>query len=295
MRKLAVLLVVGLLCGGLVGLGCGEGGGDEDSRAATDAAGDAKDLPGAEVAADAGPEAADVAVPDQADPDADAVPPEVSLDLVPYQAIGGVTPLPAQWSDAGGIAAVELLLDGQVLALLDETNKVIDGTAMPAGLHTLAVRATDAEGNVKETEPVPVVFSGPGQFLAYSDAPAPSPIPGWVLVEKAVPATAASVADSKIHVTMPVGMKKVMGFMHWESDAAWNLRLDVGTGECPDMGEVLVAEPLDAAAGPIAVAYEAADKSDLKKGMWFQHVAYLDGLEHKGESIGLSFLFLVLP
>lgn len=227
-------------------------------------------------------------------PDVPALPPAptAALDLAPYTAISGTFTFPATWT--GEVTAATLLVDGAEAGALDLTDPTLDTTDLAPGLHQVAVRVADAAGQLAESAAVPALFAGNGAFLPITDVWAESEeLPGWDTFEVSVPAS-GSVYDQKGHVSMPSGRHKAMAWLYWTCETSWNLGFDIGTGGCPDSGQLLAAGDLDATEGPIELSYEA-ESGTLRTGTWFAHVRFLGAAAHVDETLCLNVVFLALP
>ncbi len=219
--------------------------------------------------------------------------PEVTSELVAYAALQGIDTLPMTWTDNIGVAKVEVYVDGELACEADVETGEMDATAVEPGKHSLHVKVLDGAGNAVETEPVEVMMAGPGQFLPFADGFMMPIIPGWGSSQTTVFDFADSVEDAKGHVALPAGMTKVVAYLMWDEEAEWELGYDVGLGACPDHGTKLASQDLKAAQGWIELPYE--DGLELASTTWFAHIRFLDGLEHKGDSVIYHALFLALP
>ena len=82
-------------------------------------------------------------------------------------AVSGTVDVTVEASDATGVQAVDLVVDG-VVAGRDTTPPYAfawDASAAAAGTHTLVAKASDPAGNVGSSEPVPVGVQGPARVV----------------------------------------------------------------------------------------------------------------------------------
>ena len=93
-----------------------------------------------------------VTVASPSSPPTDATPPTIAVvQPVAGATVGGVATVSGTASDAGGVASVELSVDGAVFAAVSQTTDwtfQLNTTLYSDGSHTLTARVTDASGNV---------------------------------------------------------------------------------------------------------------------------------------------------
>jgi hypothetical protein len=300
MKKLCIIAVLAFALP-LTWLGCNENGGSDDqtedttTQAEDDASGTVdEDLA---VEEDLAVVDDDVTVPeeDTGTTGPDETPPEVTMDIEPYAIMAGNMELAVDWTDDSGIEKVEVYLDGQLAGEVNPENKMVDTTMFKAGLADLAFRVFDKAGKFTNTEPVPVICQGPGQFVEFFDGWDSGSIDGWTGFVKEVPPSVDSIYDEKAHVMVDQGIGTVHAFLRWESKSSWNLGLDIGTGNCPDSGQKLAESDLDAPAGVIHVQYSTPTGDPVPTGKWFAHIRFIDGGDHDGATQQFNTLFLVTP
>lgn len=226
----------------------------------------------------------------------DLEPPVSTFAVEPYTAFQGIADIEASWwSDDVGVTNVEVYVDEQLAGEIDLVTNQMDTTAQAPGKHQLFLKIYDGAGNMTQTDEVTVMLAGPGQFLPFEDGFEYDIVPGWKSHQQPVFDFSEEVEDTKGHVTVPAARKKAVCWAMWDEDVAWDMGLDIGTGVCPHKGVKLASDDLKAKQGWMEVVYEDEAGADLSAEVWFAHLRYTDGLEHKGGKITYHVLFWVGP
>jgi hypothetical protein len=251
-----MVLVVFIFC---AASGCGDDGEDSDSDAGTGDAGDT----------------------DQGDLEN----PLVSMNnVVAYQGVSGVFGVEVTATDDVGIERVDLLVDGEVAATSNADPFTIswDTTALAAGaIAEIAARAVDLSGKTAETDPVTVVVVNGGYAIEFVEA-----FSGEISIPD--PYVAAEF-DKKLHWTPSTAASRILSIVLFtvpDGQPEWQLALEIGTGECPDIGETLDAEAVDPVVNGPFVWDSEPTGGYPGGGLMFYHLRPGYPADHPGESVG---------
>ena len=88
-------------------------------------------------------------------------------------------------------------------------------------------------------------------------------------------------SSAKGNYVVAENMSKIEVTFSW--DSGWDLSLKIGTGGCPNSGEVLAAGR--SSAGEFIIVFES---DSLPEGDWFAHMEVVDPYNHRGESMSYS-------
>jgi hypothetical protein len=215
----------------------------------------------------------------------DAENPAITMDnVVLYQGVSGAFGVEVTATDDVEVATVELLVDGEVAATssADPFTVSWDTTALADGsIVAIAARATDTAGKTAETEPVDVVVVNDGYVIEFTDG-----FSGEVSIPD--PYTGTEV-DKKHHWNAPAGtasrILSIVLFTVPEGQPEWDLALEVGTGFCPDSGQMLDGMAITPGAEP--VVFDSAPTGGFPGGgQMFYHLRPGLPANHPGESVG---------
>ena len=177
-------------------------------------------------------------------------------------------------TDDVGVTKVELLADGKVVATVDKAPFSLswDTTGATDGLVKIKAVAYDASGKSTSTKEVQALVMNNGQDALMIDG---------YSGKMSIPQTGTGDFHKKHHWIMPAGVKKLVTWATWD-DAAWKIRVDLGTGGCPHSGKTYTSKSSDT--GGAVVVWEVKSGT-LPTGQWFIHLAGLNESEMRGKSM----------
>lgn len=212
----------------------------------------------------------------------DTTAPTVIFDeLSAYEVLSGSRTLNPQVSDDGGVALVELRVDGVVSASVDQEpfQLIWDTTKTTDGLHNVSLKATDATGNTTELFPVRVAVINDGLVPVLEN----NGVGEWDIPSDY---DGTQEVDIKHHWTNDEAYAKAIGVITWEvpdGQGEWDVELAMGEGTCPHSGVVyddgfystsgaVEGEVIPTAGWPAATQF-------------FIHGKPMNPMEHKGDTI----------
>lgn len=241
-------------------------------------------------------ENAPVVVPDAGDPD--AKPTVALLEPKADAVVRGAVSVKVEAGDDKGLEKLELFLDdaqtpvaGSMVAG-DPSPYVLvwDTGDRPAGFVSLVVRATDSAGQTTDSAPVRVYVFDRGEEVKYRDGHT-----GTLAIPADYDPATGGELDVKHHWINPTGVTRISAVAMWKNPAGqapWKVELAVGSGECPDSGQVLQAMEVSSL-DTVATMTVSVDVDKQKSGLHFVHLAPVDAAEHKGQALPYSvYVFL---
>ncbi|MCK9462718.1 MAG: Ig-like domain-containing protein [Proteobacteria bacterium] len=212
--------------------------------------------------------------------------PAVTMDnVLSYQGVSGTFGVEVTATDDVGIATVELLVDGEVAASSTadpftvswDTTALADGSILP-----ISVRAVDTADKIAETEPVTVVVVNNGYVVEFTDE-----FGGTISIPADYDGTQE--VDVKHHWNAPSAASRILGivlFTIGDGQAEWGAGLDIGTGYCPDSGELLdsMVQILDGS--PVVFDSQPEGGYPGDDQMMFFHIRPANPTDHLGDSMG---------
>lgn len=225
---------------------------------------------------------------------ADVAAPTVSTTLGRFEVIQGEHSLPVTASDDVAIARTELFVDGEKVAEATSAPFAIDwdSAAVEDGVRWLRVVAYDAAGNTAETADVPVLVVNAGKVPGYEETK--SVVEDHIQGTFEVPADwdgNEETIDLKYHFTPPAGMKRAIAVLSWESQDDFDVAFSIGTGWCPDSGEM--KKEIVKKGGEALLQYSST--TALDKTQWFIHLSAKNAAQMKGKSFPFKAHVAVMP
>lgn len=172
--------------------------------------------------------------------------PQLALPYV----FAGTVQLTADALDENALAEVRLLVNGEPEASATAAPYLLpwDTTVLEDGPVSMTVEAEDVAGNVTALT-VPVMVVNDGTVVEFDEG---------ATARFFVPENYASVEiDKKVHWTMPAGITRILGALQWDRPE-WTLEVAVGTGWCPDSGDV-IGDRAEHTGGQVTVDLTPAD------------------------------------
>lgn len=212
----------------------------------------------------------------------DEAAPTVQLPVPEFTEVKATMVFDVMASDDVGLAKLELFVGDATTPVASMTAEPFnsiswDTTATPDGLQTLRVRATDTSAKTTDSAPVQVVVLNHGVRAADLGAASDSMV---------IPANLAGELDHKHHWNNPANIHTILAILEFtvpSGQSEWNLGLSVGSGECPDIGEVFGAEVFSTKSPMTVTAHPTA--AQVATGLHFVHLKPTNATEHAGQAL----------